>query len=100
MTTPAFSVTLTPANLRFDANVSETLLQAALRAKVRLPVSCRNGTCRACISKVTSGQVTYQIEWPGLSKEEKAEGFILPCVAHAASALVVHQAAAHCETLN
>ena len=45
------------------------------------PSSCRNGTCRTCIAQLTSGQVRYDIEWPGLSAEEKAEGFVLPCVA-------------------
>jgi hypothetical protein len=33
--------------------------------------------------------VTYRIEWPGLSAEEKVEGYILPCVAHAASDLTL-----------
>ncbi|MFT5036421.1 MAG: ferredoxin [Litorivivens sp.] len=29
------------------------------------------------------------MEWPGLSAEEKAEGFFLPCVAYPASDLVM-----------
>ena len=33
------------------------------------------------MSAPSSGQVRYEIEWPGLSAEEKAEGCILPCVA-------------------
>lgn len=32
--------------------------------------------------RLASGQVSYRIEWPGLTREEKAEGFILPCVAY------------------
>lgn len=51
--------------------------------------SCRNGTCRTCLCQLVSGQVTYRIEWPGLSLDEKREGFILPCVAHAASDVVL-----------
>jgi hypothetical protein len=31
--------------------------------------------------------VTYRIDWPGLSSEEKDGGFILPCVAYPASDL-------------
>jgi ferredoxin len=34
----------------------------------------------------------HTIEWPGLSAEEKAEGWILPCVAVAESALVIDAA--------
>jgi hypothetical protein len=33
--------------------------------------------------------VAYSIEWPGLSAEEKAEGWILPCVALARSPCVL-----------
>jgi hypothetical protein len=38
--------------------------------------------------------VTYSIEWPGLSLEEKQEGYILPCVAKATSDVVIEQAQA------
>jgi ferredoxin len=39
--------------------------------------------------RLVSGNVAYRIEWPGLSAEEKAEGFILPCVAQPLSDLVL-----------
>ncbi len=84
-----FRVTLIPSHAEFDAHPNETLLQAALRANVPLASSCRNGTCRTCIARMTAGQVVYRIEWPGLSAEEKSDGFILPCVAHAASDVVI-----------
>ncbi|HSI59928.1 MAG TPA: 2Fe-2S iron-sulfur cluster-binding protein, partial [Ideonella sp.] len=50
-------------------------------AGIRLSRSCRNGTCRRCLCRLAEGAVSYRIEWPGLSAEEKAEGWILPCVA-------------------
>jgi hypothetical protein len=28
-----------------------------------------------------AGEVRYEMAWPGLSAEEKAEGCVLPCVA-------------------
>jgi ferredoxin len=65
------------------------LLAAARQAGFSLPSSCRNGTCRACICRLVSGRVRYSIDWPGLSIEEKREGWILPCVAHAESDLVL-----------
>jgi ferredoxin len=70
-----------PAGLQFTVPPGTTLLAAALQAGVRLPSSCRNGTCRSCLCLLRSGTVRYSIEWPGLSAEEKQEGFILPCVA-------------------
>lgn len=36
-----------------------------------------------------SGQTQHLIDWPGLSADEKAEGWILPCVAQACSDLVL-----------
>ena len=59
----------------------QSLLEAALAAGIHLARSCRNGTCRACLCQLQSGQVRYRIDWPGLSADEKAEGSILPCVA-------------------
>ena len=84
-----FEAHLEPAGLRFDAPADLPLLQAALRAGIELPNSCRNGTCRTCICQLRQGRVLYQIEWPGLSREEKQEGLILPCVAHPASNVVI-----------
>ena len=84
-----FPVLLQPSGWRFDAPRGETLLKAARDAGIALPSSCRNGTCRTCMCRLLGGAVGYRIEWPGLSREEKAEGFILPCVALAESALVV-----------
>jgi ferredoxin len=82
-------ITLHPAGWQFDAGEGQTVLQAALAAGVRLPVSCRNGTCRTCRCRRLAGASVHTIEWPGLSREEKDEGWILPCVARALSDLVL-----------
>ena len=80
-------VRLEPSGLGFDAEAGTTLLKAAEAAGIELPSSCRNGTCRTCICRRLSGETRHTIEWPGLSAEEKAEGWILPCVAEAVSDL-------------
>ena len=80
-----FWVTLMPSGLRYEAPAASSLLEAGLAAGIRMPKSCRNGTCRACMCRIASGEVVYRIEWPGLSSEEKKEGWTLPCVAHPAS---------------
>ncbi|MEO7888074.1 MAG: 2Fe-2S iron-sulfur cluster-binding protein [Polaromonas sp.] len=87
-----FSVQLDPEGTRFSASPSLPILQSALSAGVMLASSCRNGTCRTCICQLVSGQVSYRIEWPGLSADEKREGYILPCVAYPASDLVIQPA--------
>ncbi|MEA3118888.1 MAG: hypothetical protein QOI13_2158 [Paraburkholderia sp.] len=82
-------VRVEPLGCTFEAPGELTVLEAASCAGVQLPRSCRNGTCRACLCRLLSGTVSYQIEWPGLSKEEKTDGLILPCVAVAESDLVI-----------
>jgi ferredoxin len=59
----------------------QSLVEAARAAGVRLRSSCRNGTCRACLCRLVSGAVAYRVDWPGLTAEERASGWILPCVA-------------------
>jgi ferredoxin len=86
-----FNAVIAPDGWRFDAPSDTTLLLAAAAAGIELPSSCRNGTCRTCLCRLSSGAVTYRIDWPGLSAEEKAEDFILPCVAYAASDVVIDQ---------
>ena len=71
----------------FDAH--RPRIEAAAFANLRLPRSCRNGTCRTCLCRLKAGRVRYSIEWPGVSREEKAEGYILPCVAIAETDLVI-----------
>ncbi|MDP3795881.1 MAG: 2Fe-2S iron-sulfur cluster-binding protein [Polaromonas sp.] len=84
-----FRARIGPAGPGFEARASLSLLQAAQLAGLEMASSCRNGTCRTCICGLTSGEVVYRIDWPGLSAEEKQEGFILPCVAYPASDVVL-----------
>ena len=86
---PVFQVRLQTDGSSFAAPAALPLLQSALAAGVLMESSCRNGTCRSCICRLASGQVRYHIDWPGLSAEEKAGGYILPCVAYPASDLVI-----------
>ena len=84
-----FTVRVDPLGRTFDAPESLTVLEAAGFANLHLPRMCRNGTCRTCLCRLESGSVRYTIEWPGVSAEEKAQGYILPCVAVAQSDLVL-----------
>lgn len=74
-------LTIEPAHRSCDVSEGQSLLEAALAAGIDMPRSCRNGTCRACMCRMTDGQIRYRIEWPGLSPDEKDEGWVLPCVA-------------------
>jgi ferredoxin len=95
-TATPINLTLQPAGWSFTADAGSTILQAAARAAIELPSSCRNGTCRSCICRLTgggdtAGRVRYLLEWPGLSSDEKRDGYILPCVAVALEDLSIEQ---------
>lgn len=86
-----FVIALLPSGPTFSSTSETTILEAAALAGLRLPSSCRNGTCRACLCRLIEGRVRYRVDWPGLSAEEKADGWILPCVALPESDLKVDQ---------
>jgi ferredoxin len=72
-------------DMQVDTWPDQPLLIALEMGGVDWPSSCRNGSCRTCIAQLSSGQVRYEMEWPGLSAEEKQQGCILPCVAYPCS---------------
>ncbi len=80
-----------PEGLQVDLDAGQTVLTALEMGSVNWPSSCHNGNCRTCIGHLHSGQVRYDIEWPGLSPEEKTQGYVLPCVAYPCSDLVLQQ---------
>ena len=89
-----FTLAVQPAGWQVAAPAERTLLQSLHAAGASLPSSCRNGTCRTCLSRLAAGRVGYRIAWPGLLPEEKAEGWILPCVAYPESDVVIDAPAA------
>lgn len=72
---------LQPLGRALPVAAGQSLLEAARGAGIALRSSCRNGTCRECIARLLDGRVHYRVEWPGLSPDEKADGWVLPCVA-------------------
>jgi ferredoxin len=89
-----FDIIIRPGGWHVEASDALTILDAAILSDVKLPSSCRNGTCRTCMCRLLDGQVSYRIEWPGLSADEKKEGFILPCVAYPESDITIDAPAA------
>lgn len=73
-----------------SVDAGATVLEALEKAGVFLPSSCRVGDCGTCRSRLVSGSVTMA-NVDGLTEEEEADGYILPCVARATSDVdVVH----------
>jgi ferredoxin len=92
--TAQFELRVDPVGWSVCVPADQPLMTGARAAGVELPSSCRNGTCRTCLCRLLEGEIIYRIEWPGVSADEKREGWILPCVAHPSSDVVISQPAA------
>ena len=58
-----------------------SILDAALRAGVELPYSCRGGMCCTCRGKILSGKVRMDKNY-SLEPRDLEAGFVLTCQAH------------------
>lgn len=83
-------VTLRPSGHEFTVEGRDTLLQAGLRAGLKLNYGCGNGSCGMCKVRVISGEVArvQHCDYP-LSEAERAQGYALMCANTAASSEVV-----------
>lgn len=59
----------------------EAVLDAALRAGLDLPYSCRGGMCSTCRARVSEGTVRMDVNY-GLEPWETEAGYVLTCQAH------------------
>jgi ferredoxin len=86
--------------INVDENLAQTIevpegeyiLDMADISGIRLPSSCRQGNCSACVVKVISGEVD-QSEQTFLQSSEIDAGFAVTCVAYPLSdcVLATHQ---------
>jgi CDP-4-dehydro-6-deoxyglucose reductase len=83
-------VSVRPSGNEFFVEGRDTLLQAGLKAGLKLGYGCGNGTCGLCKARVVSGEVTKLAphDYP-LSEAERAQGHVLLCVHSAASSEIV-----------
>lgn len=74
-------VTVRPSGHEFIADGHDTLLQAGLKAGLRLNYGCGSGSCGLCKTRVVSGSVR-QVGHADyvLSEAERTSGHILSCV--------------------
>lgn len=82
-------ILIQPKGLRFQASESETILDAAARAGIKMLKSCDNGVCEICRAQLVEGTV-------GSSKGERHANQldttpVLPCVSYAKSDVILEQ---------
>jgi CDP-4-dehydro-6-deoxyglucose reductase len=67
----------------------QSILSSAENNNIFFPYSCRTGRCSSCKCKLLSGETTLESSELGLSEKEKKEGWILSCVRHASTNIVI-----------
>jgi CDP-4-dehydro-6-deoxyglucose reductase len=83
-------VRLRPSGHEFTVDGRDTLLQAGLRAGLRLNYGCGDGTCGMCKVRVVAGAVARvgPCDYP-MSEAEREQGYALLCAHTAASSELV-----------
>src|SRR5271156_3036699 len=83
-------ISLSKSNMSFGVAPDQSLLDAALGARLNLPHSCKGGNCGSCRARLLQGEIYYPNGRPlGLSEAEAAEGFVLLCQARARTDLAI-----------
>ena len=84
----AFNVSAQNTDFHFSCEPNESVLDAAQRAGLEIPYSCRKGVCGTCKGRVISGEVRA-FAGDALGASERAEGQALFCNARPRSDLVI-----------
>lgn len=83
-------VTLAPSGEQFEVEREESVLEAAFRAGLNLPHSCKAGRCGTCRARVLRGSIRYpRGRPPGLSEAEERAGYALLCQARTVGPVTV-----------
>src|SRR5688500_7990647 len=84
----AFNVSVADTDYRFPCEPNEAVLDAAQRAGLEIPYSCRKGVCGTCKGRVVSGEVRA-FAGDALGTAERAQGMVLFCNARPRSDLTI-----------
>ncbi|GLQ98479.1 2Fe-2S iron-sulfur cluster-binding protein [Dyella mobilis] len=84
------TVTLKNSGRRFQVKPGETVLEAAQRAGIALPYSCRAGVCGSCKAILVEGRCEYPRNPPtALNAQDRVRHAVLLCQAVPASDLLL-----------
>jgi ferredoxin len=85
-----FQVTIANTGATIACSAEQTVLQAAVGAGIDYPYTCATGNCAACISELTSGEVSLlPYSDNALSAAQRSDSKILACRARPLSDVAV-----------
>jgi ferredoxin-NADP reductase len=94
---PVARIRLADDGAVLEARGQETLLEALEHSGYRVPFSCRTGACGTCRLRLLSGHVADGGA-SGLTPTERAQGYILSCVARPRGEVVIADTGARLAT--
>lgn len=83
-----FTISVSDTEFSFSCEPDESVLNAAQRAGLEIPFSCRKGVCGTCKGRIVSGDVRA-FTGDALSEAERASGHALFCNTRPRSDLVI-----------
>ncbi len=87
---PTAQISVKLDGITFDFPLSfegKSILDAALDQGADLPYACKGGVCTTCKARLTTGEVSMDVNW-GLEPDEIEQGYVLTCQAHPKTAQV------------
>jgi len=83
-------VTVRPSGHQFMVEGNDSILQAGLKAGLRLGYGCGTGSCGLCKARIVSGETRpLQVSDLRLSEQERQQGYALLCSQTAVTDLVI-----------
>jgi ferredoxin-NADP reductase len=86
----SYTVTFSRSGDELACGPGQTILAAAKAAGIRMPMSCTQGLCGTCKTRMVSGQVDMR-HAGGIRQREIDQGFILPCCSKPLSDVVLER---------
>jgi ferredoxin len=91
----SYEIRIEGTDVKFDAEVGQTVLDAAARHGIEMPYSCRKGACGNCKGRVLSGELVVGTGGGGHEAGINAPDEHLFCRAQPASDLLIQPRAWH-----
>jgi ferredoxin-NADP reductase len=82
-----FDVVAAQSGVTVTVEEDESIVEALEKVGVYVPISCGEGTCETCITRVLEGDPDHRDAL--LTDEQRAEGSILPCCSRSLTPVIV-----------